>query len=166
MTTALTVIEKALSKIGVRSREISLTSNEISDAIEDLNDMMYEWDADGINLGYTTITSSSDTVTTPDWSMGAIKSNLAIRLAPDYDKQVSNALVVSAQQGYETLINRSIELDNVDFPDTLAKGSGNTNVVSYTNRFFITNNENELTTGVDFLDDEVSDILLDDEGDE
>lgn len=166
MTTALTVIQKALSKIGVRSREVDLTTDEISDAIDELNDMMYEWDADGLNLGYTTVTASTDTVTTPDWSMGCIKNNLAIRLAPDFGGEVTQALIHLADMGYETIVNRNVSLDNVDFPDTLPIGSGNTEVSVYSNIYYTTNNDDELGTGVDFLGDDIDDILLDDTEDE
>ncbi len=143
--TALDIINRSLSKIGVKSAGITLTDDEISDSISELNDMMTELDASGIKLGYTIISSSTDEITTPDWTWGAIRSNLAIRLAPEYGAAISQALVTQAIDGYNTILQRTVTIERVQFPTTLPIGAGN----EYWNyeRFFTDEYYNDILTG-------------------
>ncbi len=143
--TALDIIERSLSKIGVKRSGVSLTDDEISDSISELNDMMTELDASGTKLGYTIISSSSDEITTPDWTWGAMRSNLAIRLAPEFDAVITQALAVQASDGYNAILKRTVTIDRVQFPDTLPIGAGN----EYWNyeRFFKNDYDNDILTG-------------------
>lgn len=125
MAKVLEVINRAFSLIGVRSSEVALTANEKSDAIETLNDMMTEQDADGLMLGYSIVESETDEVTVPDWSLNAIKANLAVLLAPEYDRQITQALADRASEAFRAIKNRAIEIGEVSFPDILPVGAGN-----------------------------------------
>lgn len=142
---AIDIINRAMSKIGVKRPGIPLEDDDISDAIAELNDMMTEIDASGTKLGYTIVSFQDDDITTPDWSYGAIRANLAIRLAPDYDTVVSPALAQQAAESWKIVLKRTVEIGETNFPDTLPVGQGN----EYWNyqRFFVDEYRNDLMTG-------------------
>ena len=125
MTTATVLIKKALQKILVQASEQPIESSEMSDAISELNDMMLELDADGIALGFTVITNPSDTITVPDGAIGGIASNLAIRLAPEYDEPISAGLFASAKSGMSAMRKLGVTIEQTSFGGTLPIGSGN-----------------------------------------
>lgn len=125
MQTALKVISTAFSLIKVKTAGVDLDDNEIETGIETLNDMMTEQAADGLMLGYSVIEDKNDIVTVPDWSLRAVKTNLAILLAAEFEGQVTPELVSSATQSFTAIKNRSVEIGNVAFPDTLPVGAGN-----------------------------------------
>lgn len=160
MVTAEDIINSALSKIGVRNREVPLTDNQISDSIDELNDMMTQWDSDGIALGYTIISDKDDTITTPDWSHAAMKSNLGGRLAPAFGQSISGTLGAQIINDFKSLQDRVTETPEIYFPDTLPVGSGN-NIDNFSVRsnFFVDESYDDILTGNDQL-------LQDDEGDQ
>ncbi len=144
MKTAIDIINRAASKIGVKRSGIDLTDDEISDAISELNNLMVEADAGGTKLGYTIVSSQTDEITTPDWTYGAMESNLAVRIAPEYEVTVSNELAVQASETWKIVLKRTVELGAVNYPTTLPIGSGN----EYWNyqRFFVDGFNNDLET--------------------
>lgn len=145
MTTALKIINRALQKLGVKKAGVPLTDDEVSDAIIELNDLMLELDADGTKLNYTVISDSSDIITAPDWSYSYMTSNLAVRLAPDFDISASAELVAQATTAELVVIKRTSEIGPVVYPNTLPIGSGNESM--YDERFFIETNKYDLETG-------------------
>ena len=125
MATALTIINRALSLLGVKTAGVELTNDEINDGIEVLNDMMLEFDVGGLRLGYSVVSSSSDLITSPDWSHAMMKSQLALRLAPEYDRTVSPALFKQAKDALRTVKKKVIRIGAVSYPSTYPIGSGN-----------------------------------------
>ncbi len=145
MKTALDIINRAASKIGVKRAGSPLEDDEITDAISELNNMMLELDASGTKLGYTVVSDSSDEITTPDWSYGAIEGQLAIRLAPEYEVSISQELAAQASASWNTVLKRTVSIGHVQFPSTLPIGSGNQ--YYYWQRFFLDGYANDLETG-------------------
>lgn len=145
MKTALDIINRAASKIGVKRAGVPLTDDEIDDFISELNNMMTELEAGGTVLGYTIVSKGSDEITTPDWSFGAIESNLGVRAAPDFDAQISGVLAASASSGLKAILKRTVQIGEVQFPTSLPTGSGN----RYFNneRFFSDGYRDDLVTG-------------------
>jgi hypothetical protein len=135
MATGADMVYGALRKLGVRTAESPIEDFEMSDGIETLNDMLSEWDGRGIKLGFTPIDNSSDTIRVPRMAHDCIKSNLAIRLAPDYEKPVSAELAATAVSGTDSLLISTVHLE-VDYPDTLPKGTGNYTEDFEDERFF------------------------------
>lgn len=147
MKTAIEIINRAASKIGVKRSGVPLTPDEITDFISEMNNMMTEADAGGTKLGYTIVSSQADEITTPDWTFGAMESNLAVRSAPDYDAQVSQALALQANESWKIVLHRTVELGTVNFPDILPIGGGNRRNGGTTNRFFTNEYADDLITG-------------------
>jgi len=124
MATVLEVVTGALKLLEVRTAESPVTASEAVDGLLALNDMMNEWNIDGINIGYETLDSTTDELHVDLGSIGAIKANLAVYIAPEYGRTVSPDLNDRADRSKKSLRN-AIPLNSSEFPDTLPIGSGN-----------------------------------------
>jgi hypothetical protein len=165
MATALDIINRSMSLIGVKSSGVDLSDDEINDAIESMNDMMLALDVEGIRLGYDVVTSSSDEITAPDWSYGMMKYNLALLLADEYNKNVTQSLATFANKYMMVVRNRIVNISQPRFSDTLPTGSGHNNGCGYlNNRFFQDTDSDDLLfgNGEHMLDDESEQLELED----
>jgi hypothetical protein len=125
MTTIREVVEDAFEEIGVKTAEVPLTDDELQSGIRRCNDMLTEWDDIGIIFGYTPVLNGDDTINVERNAVGAIKYNLAIRLAPSFQRVVGNALAALAGGTLDVLKASNTDISNVAYPDTLPFGSGN-----------------------------------------
>jgi len=124
MPTVTEIVTGALGLLEVNTAESAITADEAEAGLTALNDMMNEWNVDGINIGYETLDDVEDEVFVTLGSLGAIKSNLAIYIAPEYGRIVTPGLEVRAKRSKRSL-RASIPLNQSQFPDTLPIGSGN-----------------------------------------
>ena len=124
MPTVTEIVSGALLLLEVRTAESAITSAEAEDGLNSLNDMMNEWNVDGINVGYETLDNIEDQVYVDLGSIGAIKANLAVYIAPEYGRLVSAALEKRAKFSKRSL-RASIKLNPSEYPDSLPIGSGN-----------------------------------------
>ena len=125
MTTATEIIHDALQEILVQADEQEYQPAEYSAGLRGLNDMMSEWDALGYSLGYTLLTDITGTVTVSAALIGAVKTNLAVRLASQFNIQISQPLAISAKNGMRAVQNISVVVKPSQLPETLGIGSGN-----------------------------------------
>ena len=98
MATASDIITRALTKIGAVAAESPPTAAEMADGLDLLNDMLSEWEESGPQLGFVPVQSVADDVRVPRGAVGAVKAALAVRMAPEYNKQVSQALFDEARE--------------------------------------------------------------------
>ncbi len=124
-TTALQVIERAFSKAGIKPSEAPLTAAEISDGLDTLNDLLSEWGTNGPLKDAVPVDNVTDTLVLPRFAFGALKANLAIRLAPEYDRTVTQGMAFDATSSLAELVKATIDLSELDYPNTLPVGSGN-----------------------------------------
>lgn len=124
MTTVTEVVSGALQLLEVRTAESAIEAPEAEDGLVSLNDMMNEWNVDGINVGYETLDSIDAQLNVKLGAIGAIKANLAVYIAPEYGRIVSDTLDKRAKRGKRSL-RASIPLNSSQYPDTLPVGSGN-----------------------------------------
>ena len=125
MTTATEIIHDALQEILVQADEQEYQAAEYQSGLRGLNDMLSEWDALGYSLGFTILTNITDTVTVPAGAIGAVKTNLAMRLAPQFDVTITPGLAMRAKTGMQAVMNLSVVVLPTQLPDTLNIGSGN-----------------------------------------
>ena len=125
MTTMREVVEDAFEEIGVKSAEVNLTSDELQSGIRRCNDLLVSWNEIGYIKGYQPVLNGDDTLIVAPSAIRAIKSALAIELAPSYQKALTQGLVNKAQDSLSLLLNSSVFIGPVAFPDTLPMGSGN-----------------------------------------
>ena len=124
MATALDIITGALKLLEVNTAESAITAAEAEDGLTALNDMMNEWNIDGINVGYETLEDTEDVLYVDLGSIGAMKANLAVYIAPEYGRIVTPQLQMRADKSKKSL-RASIPLNPAEFPDSLPVGSGN-----------------------------------------
>jgi len=126
MPLASEFINKAYSLIGVKPAGVSLTTDEIATGIESLNDMLSEWTATGINIGYTKVSAATGETSLPDWAVRAVKYELAAALAPEFGRVLSPAFADIGTLAKAAVIQKTTEVPEMGFPGTLPKGAGNT----------------------------------------
>ena len=119
------IIKSALQEILVQASEAPLEPDEIQDALTYMNRFMTQIAAQGTNLGYTKVTSPTDPITIPDGALNGLVFELAIRLAPQFGKQVSPDLRQNAKDGRDAMRRIAVFVRSSKFPGTLPVGSGN-----------------------------------------
>ena len=122
--TVTEIVNGALLLLEVRTAEAAVTPQEAEDGLASLNDMMNEWNVDGINVGYETLSNIEDILYVDLGAIGAIKSNLAVYIAPEYGRVVLPSLQKRADRSKKSL-RASIKLNPTQYPDSLPVGSGN-----------------------------------------
>lgn len=130
MATAAKVLKSALQRILVQGSEADLEPDEFQDAIDDMNNLMLAYDADGISLGYTLIEDLGDEVTVPLGALRGVIANVAIEISPDYNGTVTAALARAAEAGLQTMRKLGQFITPTEFPSTLPIGSGNEGTVT------------------------------------
>jgi hypothetical protein len=143
MTTALKIASRAFQKAGIKAAETPLEASEIEDALDVLNDLINAWNATGVLKGVSPVLDIGEDLKEPSYSSWALKANLAIMIAGEYGKEVSQSMAIDASQSMNALISASSNLSDIEYPDTLPIGSGNNEQYdnSYDRDFFP---ENEL----------------------
>jgi len=147
MTTANEVVNRAMSLIGAKVAGQDLTDDEYSDSIEVMNDLMSELSSQGVNIGYQKCSVKTDDTLLPDWSVAAIKANLATRLAPEYARVIPPGLAVFATSSMNNLITRELGEISDQYPDTLPLGIENNRFSSISN-YFSDSTLDDLESGV------------------
>ena len=90
------LIRDALSLLGVVGETDTLSAEQGSHRLRQLNEMLAEWEADGLDLAYFEQDDINDESPIQNSEAGAVKYNLAIDLAPHYGKSVSEELAARA----------------------------------------------------------------------
>lgn len=119
------VITDALEMLIVQAEEAPIEQAEAASAIRTLNDMMNQWEAKGIYLGYTIVSDLADEITVPLGAVLGIKCNLALYLAPKYNVEASALLIKNAAESYDVVVDIVAEMKSTEYPCTLPIGSGN-----------------------------------------
>jgi hypothetical protein len=90
-----------------------------------MNNYMNELDAQGVSLGYTTVSALGDEITIPTGALRGLIANMAIEVAPDYNGVISQGLVKAARDGFNTMRLLGQTMGESKMPCTLPVGSGN-----------------------------------------
>lgn len=130
----------AFSEIGMADYVYDLTPDQLNDAMLKLDRMIAMWNGRGIRLGWPipggTDADLDEETDAPDSAWEAVTTNLAVRLAPGYGKQVMQETKTVAATSYNELIARSVQSPPMRFPTTLPLGAGNKPWV-YDQPFFV-----------------------------
>lgn len=124
MATATYYVTRALTRLGIRASETSLQADEIQDGLDLLNDMLSNWE-EVYNLGFSPVQGVSDEVRVPRGANAAIIDALAIAMAPEYSRPISQALIAAGKLSFDNMLSANTFIGDVDMPDTLPLGSGN-----------------------------------------
>lgn len=110
MATAQQLIESALRKLRVKGAETPLSTQELNDGLEVLNDMAAELESEGFELytgGYASLVLG-DTVPIPAYAENFYKLQLAGRLAPEYLTDGVPAFLPDLIQGARRIVVRKL----------------------------------------------------------
>lgn len=88
MTTALTIVERAFRKIGVKAEDEGLTADQLAHGLDTLNIMMHGWELWGIDINHVDMASDTVFPLTAKFEEGTVYL-LAERLSPDYQSGIS-----------------------------------------------------------------------------
>ena len=123
-------VAAAFEEIGLASYTFDLQPQQFESALRRLDAMMASWNALGIRLGYplpsspqfSDIDAQSEV---PDSANEAIITNLAVKIAPGYGKQVMPDTKATAKEAYNTLLSRAAAPLEQQLPGTMPSGAGN-----------------------------------------
>jgi len=123
-------VAAAFEEIGLASYAFDLQPQQFESALRRLDAMMASWNALGIRLGYPLPSSPqfSDLDAeseVPDSANEAIITNLAVKIAPGYGKQVMPDTKATAKETYNTLLSRAAAPLEQQLPGTMPSGAGN-----------------------------------------
>lgn len=133
-------VAAAFEEIGLASYAFDLQPQQFESALRRLDAMMASWNALGIRLGYplpsspqfSDIDAESEV---PDSANEAIITNLAVKIAPGYGKQVMLDTKATAKETYNTLLSRAAVPMEQQLPATMPAGAGNKPWRVYDNPF-------------------------------
>lgn len=130
MLTKGELIDGAFGDIGLASYVFDIEPEEQEAALRQLDSMVATWSIKGINIGYQLSSSTSDSSINqvsgvPQFAIEAIEKNLALRLAPKYNKQVSLDLKAQAKEAYNALLTAISIVPEMQNTSILPIGSGN-----------------------------------------
>lgn len=125
MSTNLELINRALREINVIAENENASSEQGSQCLVKLNNMLELWKENGIDFGWFKQTATSGTAPVPDYAELAVTFNLAIICAPQYGATVSMETAGVADRAYRMLLAKAQreELENADMSHMPA-GSG------------------------------------------
>lgn len=123
-------VTQAFDEIGLASYVFDLSPEQLQSALQRLDMMIASWNALGIRLGYPLPSSPLDSdlderTNVPDSSNQAIYTNLAIKLAPSYGKQVMPDTKATAKESYNALLSRAAMPTEQQLPGSMPAGAGN-----------------------------------------
>ena len=131
----------ALRRAGIAS-SATLTQPEpasIGDALEDLELMMAQWLADGIDIGYlpTDPPPPDDESGLEMWAVEPVALKLAEKVLIDNLRQVPDALASQIQRGYELVCSQVAAIPSLARRNDMPVGAGNKSWFSGRDRFYI-----------------------------
>lgn len=113
MTTKRDLINAAHAELGLQDYVFDVPTEQMQLALRRLDGMMAEWDGMGLRLGYLIPGSVEggdlDTEAgVPDRAWEAIALNLAVRLAPQFGKQVAAETKAAAKSALNMLLGKVV----------------------------------------------------------
>jgi hypothetical protein len=140
-TTKSDIVASALNKLAVTGFDYEIDPEELKSGVTTLEYLMADWDARGIKIGYNfaadpETANISDPCGLPDIAFRAVTYQLAIDLADTYGKQVTQSIAASANSGMTSLLSAVQYQPQVQYPNRMPRGSGNTLRWNRWNRFY------------------------------
>lgn len=92
-------------------------ANDVADAVDTLNALLAEWHVAGIGIPDYFVASEQATMTTDLADREAIAYQLALRMAPEYGFEPSQAQMVAGDEAWSRLRLRYFQPGTVDFSE-------------------------------------------------
>lgn len=144
------LIRDALQELGRQAAEQPVSGDDMSTGIRYLNRLMRG--VDYLGLGYTIITSGSQTVTIPAYAEEWAVFKLATRLSAQYPPTDQIPIIAANErEAWSNLLKQHQELPVMQYPGTLPVGSGNSCGDSFDVRFYPEDENSILTEDGDHI---------------
>ncbi len=135
MTTKSQIINSAYSQMRISGITVDPSPEHLELALERLEDMAAEFEARNIclNFNFEDVPDPASLTNTPRVYNQMLKTNLAVRLIPDFNKVVPQTLMAQASQSLASSSGISAReiLREVQYPRRMPRGSGNNRVNHY-----------------------------------
>lgn len=105
MISNVNLIAGALRDLGVIAETETPSAEQGATGLTNLNQMLFAWEVQDIDLGYFTQSSTSDTCPIPEYSEQGVQASLALKLAPIYGATVSAELLAKQVEGMRVINN-------------------------------------------------------------
>lgn len=106
--TNLELFTGVLRKLNVINEIQTPTAEQGAKCLEALNDMMEQWEEDGIRLQYFRQTDTSATFPCQPYTQVGVRAALAIRVAGDFGASVSTELAAEFNDGMSTITRKAV----------------------------------------------------------
>lgn len=114
---------RAMRLAGVLEAGETPSSEEQSDALDALNDMMAAWALDGVYVGWSTH-AWTDTIAVPDEYLRGVRYALAVELCNEFAVPIPAGVLGIASKEKAKLIEDNVEIPDADFEVTLLTPAG------------------------------------------
>lgn len=109
--TNLELITGSLRKLNVINEIETPSAEQGAKCLEALNDMMEQWEEDGIRLQYFKQSATSDTFPCAAYTQVGVRAALAIRVAGDFGATVTTELAAEFDVGFSTILRKAVDHD-------------------------------------------------------
>lgn len=106
--TLLELITGSLRKINVVNEIETASAEQGAKCLESLNDMLEQWEEDGIKLQYFRQTDTSATFPCQAYTQVGVRAALAVRVAGDFGATVSVELAAELIDGMATITRKAV----------------------------------------------------------
>ncbi len=121
------LVEAILQEIIVAGAEAPIEGADGSAVIFAMNNYMFEIAADGVNLGFTEVTSGTSEITVERGAINGIVKNVALQVLNQFGSEVPARLDDQASKSYDVMVKLAVDIPGTSFPDTLPVGVANEN---------------------------------------
>jgi len=101
------IVSQALNEIGIADYEFDISPEELTSGTRRLDAMISMWADKGVRLSYPIGGGYEEDSYLPNVALEAVITNLAIRLAPSYGKQVAPDVAANAKIALSSLMRYS-----------------------------------------------------------
>lgn len=121
-------INDAYSQMRISGLTVNPTPEDLEIALSRLENMMAEYAGRNIDVGWNFEDDPDPNSPTnvERWAWHGISTNLAIRLIPDFNKEVPMVLAAQANQSLSNMSGRTALTRQVNYPQRQPRGRGNT----------------------------------------
>jgi|GEM_PF-2049356 len=125
MTTALKIIKAGFRKATINSGYKPLNATETADALEILNDLIIQWNSQGILTGINPVTSLDTDLFEPRYATRAIKLQVGGEICVEFGKQITQGFAAIAASSWNAMLTVSQPGQDVEYPENMPIGTGN-----------------------------------------
>lgn len=125
--TFLELCTDAYFMAGIISEVESPSAEQGSKAVRWMNNLMFDMEGDGIDLGWSPISSTADTITLPKEALNGLTALLAVKLCSANGVQIPGSALEDAERCRERLLGHAVSLQiERAQSNTLPLGENNT----------------------------------------